>query len=243
MRNHVVIVTGSGRGIGRSIADLYAAEGARVVIAERDASTGSDAEREIRSRGGSALFVQTDVGVPDQIIRLMEHTSRELGGVDILVNNAGFGRIGSPYELTVDDWDAVIDTNLRGTFLCSREAARSMRDRGGGSIVNIASIRARTPDPRSVAYAASKAGVLGLTRALAVALFDDRIRVNSVSPGWIETGDGTETAGEVRHEARVAGRTDDIARACLFLTSPDNAFVTGADLLVDGGITRRLVFD
>lgn len=243
MKNQVVIVTGAGRGIGACVADFFARDGARVVIAERDEAAGHRTEAGIRDGGGQALFVRTDVGLPEEIERLYLRVREVYGGVDVLVNNAGFGRAGSLHELTVDDWDAVMNTNLRGAFLCAREAALSMRERGGGAIINVASIRARTPDPLSIPYAASKAGVIGLTRALATALAPDGIRVNSVSPGWIETGEGTATAGRVRHEAGVAGAPQDIAKACRYLADPENRFITGADLVVDGGITRRLVFD
>ena len=243
MKNLVVVVTGAGRGIGACVAESFARDQARVVIAERDEATGSRTETGIRDGGGEVLFVRTDVGLPEEIEQLFARVREVYGGVDVLVNNAGFGRTGSLHELTVDDWDATMNTNLRGAFLCAREAARSMRERGGGAVINIASIRAQAPDPLSIPYAASKAGVIGLTRALATALAPDRIRVNSVSPGWIETGEAMATAGSARHEAGLAGRPQDIASACRYLADPENRFITGADLVVDGGITRRLVFD
>lgn len=238
-----MVVTGAGRGIGACVANSFARDGARVVLAERDERTGRRTETGIRDGGGDALFVRTDVGMPEEIEQLFRRVHEVYGGVDVLINNAGFGRTGSLQELTVDDWDAVMNTNLRGAFLCAREAARSMRERGGGAIINIASIRARTPDPLSIPYAASKAGIVGLTRALATALAPDGIRVNSVSPGWIETGEAMATAGRARHEAGLAGSPHDIAKACRYLADPENRFITGADIVVDGGITRRLVFD
>ncbi len=245
MEPMVVIVTGGGRGIGRAICHAYARNGARVAIAERDETTGRTTEREIRDEGGMAQFVQTDVGIPEQIAPLMDETVGLYGRIDVMVNNAGFGRKGSPYDLSVSDWDDVMATNLRGAFLCARESARRMKANGGGSIVNIGSIRATMPDPESVAYAASKGGVIALTLALASALAPDRIRVNCVSPGWIETpaNEGASEPDDDRHRGRLVGQPDDIARACLYLSDPANDFITGVNLVVDGGITRRLVYD
>lgn len=167
------------------------------------------------------------------------------GRVDVLINNAGLGVWQSPFELTLEQWDYVINSNLRGTFLCSREAARLMKERGGGSIVNIASTRALMSEANSEAYAASKGGILSLTHALAVSLGPERIRVNAVSPGWIETGDYAALRHEdhTQHPAQRVGRPEDIVKACLYLTDPDNDFVTGTNLVVDGGMTRRMIYE
>ena len=151
----------------------------------------------------------------------------------------------SPYELTVDQWDLVLNTNLRGAFLCSREAAKIMRRQGGGAIVNIASTRAFMSEANTEAYSASKGGIIALTHALAVSLAPDKIRVNSISPGWIETGDYAELR-EIDHLQHPAGRVgipDDIARACLFLTHDDNGFITGANIMIDGGMTRKMIYE
>jgi NAD(P)-dependent dehydrogenase (short-subunit alcohol dehydrogenase family) len=245
MEATVVVVTGAGRGIGRCVAQAYARKGARVVVAERDEESGRQTADLIEAGGGTARFVHTDVGIPDQIVRLMDETSRAFGGVDVLVNNAGFGRGASPYELSVRDWDEVIAVNLRGTFLCAREAARSMRQRGGGSIINIASTRALMSEPNSEAYAASKGGIVALTHALAASLSADRIRVNCISPGWIETGDYAALGARdhEQHLSRRVGRPEDIARACLFLSDAGNDFITGANLVVDGGMTRKMIYE
>ena len=141
-KGQVVVVTGAGRGIGRGIALMYAAQGARVIIAERDPEAGLETEGLVRSAGGGAFFQQTDVARPGDIAALMEQAAERYGGLDILINNAGVMAWKSPYELTVGEWDDVINTNLRGTFLCAREAAKLMKQRGGGSIVNISSTRA-----------------------------------------------------------------------------------------------------
>ena len=241
----VVIVTGAGRGIGKCVALTYAAQGAKVVIAEKDLSSGEAVLSSIRDFGGEALFCPTDVTKPDDIQNLVATTDAAYHRLDILINNAGIGITKSPYELTVDDWDLVLNTNLRGAFLCSREAAKIMRRQGGGAIVNIASTRAFMSEANTEAYSASKGGIIALTHALAISLGPDKIRVNAISPGWIETGDYAELReiDHLQHPAGRVGTPDDIARACLYLTHDDNNFITGANIMVDGGMTRRMIYE
>jgi len=241
----VVIVTGGGRGIGRSVAELFAAEGAKVVLAERDPAAGDLAGRDIRGRGGDAWFIQTDVSIPDQVNALVPKTVEKYGTVDILVNNAGFGIWKPPLDLSVEEWDDVMNTNLRGAFLCAREAARFMKDHGGGSIINIASTRAFMSEAGSEAYAASKGGMVALTHALAASLAQYRIRVNCISPGWIETGDYNtlRESDHLQHLSGRAGRPEDIARACLFLSCEGNDFINGENIIIDGGMTRRMIYE
>nr|PZN03260.1 MAG: 3-ketoacyl-ACP reductase [Bacillota bacterium] len=244
-KDKVVVVTGAGRGIGRSIARMYARHGAKVVIADRNFQDAQETERLIKEEGGEAFAIFADVSRPEDVVTLMKKTEEIYGRLDILINNAGIGCWKSPYDLTVEEWDSVINTNLRGTFLCSREAAKIMRKNGGGSIVNIASTRAIMSEPDSESYAASKGGILALTHALAVSLGPDRIRVNAISPGWIETGD-YEKLREIDHLQHPAGRVgkpEDIARACLFLTDDENGFITGANLVIDGGMTRKMIYE
>jgi NAD(P)-dependent dehydrogenase (short-subunit alcohol dehydrogenase family) len=164
---------------------------------------------------------------------------------DVLINNAGVAKFSSPYELSVDAWDEVINTNLRGTFLMSREAARLMKISNGGSIVNIASTRAFMSEPCSEAYAASKGGIVALTHALAASLATDKIQVNCISPGWIETGDygALKEADHLQHFAGRVGKPEDIARACLFLTSGGNEFISGTNITIDGGMTRKMIYE
>jgi len=185
----VVIVTGAGRGIGRCTALAYASEGAKTVIAERDDASGSETVRLIAETGGEASFIHTDVSIPGDVSAMVTRAATLYGRIDIVVNNAGYGIWKSPLDLTVEEWDEVINTNLRGTFLCAREAARFMKENGGGSIINIASTRAYMSEPGSEAYAASKGGIVALTHAMASSLAQYGIRVNCISPGWIETGD------------------------------------------------------
>ena len=243
----VVVVTGSGQGIGRAVAMMYAAHGAQVIIAERDPETGAAAAKEINEHPettGSAFFFCIDVSKPEDIEQLMRMVKQRFGRLDILVNNAGITVWESPYDLSVDTWDRVINTNLRSVFLCSREAAKIMRENGGGAIINLSSTRAHMSEPNTEAYAASKGGILALTHALAVSLGPDHIRVNAISPGWIETGDYASLRPEDhdQHPAGRVGTPEDIARACLFFTQKENDFVTGAELVVDGGMTRKMIY-
>ena len=243
--NKTVIVTGAGNGIGKGVALLYREKGANVVVADIDEKAGSQTAKAINEQGGIALFVPTDVRQEKDLVRLMETAHCTFGRIDILINNAGKVLFKTPYELTVDEWDDVINTNLRSVFIGSREAAKYMRQNmDGGSIVNIASTRAIMSEPNSESYAATKGGIVAITHALAASFSQDRITVNAISPGWIETGDYdklTKTDHE-QHLSRRVGKPDDIARACLYLTAEENDFVTGINLIVDGGMTRKMIY-
>ena len=241
----VIIVTGGGRGIGRCIAQGYAYAGGKVVIADINEVTGNETAKQIRREGNEAIYVSTDVSIPSDIERLIKITDEEYGKIDILINNAAVNRWSSPYLLAVEEWDRIINTNLRSVFICSREAAAVMRRNGGGSIVNISSTRAIMSEPDSEAYAASKGGIIALTHAMSVSLSKDRIRVNSISPGWIET-ENYSSLRDIDHEQHIAGRVgkpEDIAAACRFLTADDSGFITGANLVIDGGMTRKMIYE
>ncbi|MED4586425.1 glucose 1-dehydrogenase [Brevibacillus choshinensis] len=247
-KDNIVIVTGAGNGIGRAVATMYATQGAHVVIAEQNREAGESAAHSINASEittGTATFQQVDVSQPDHIVQLMQMVDERWGRLDVLINNAGLSTWESPYDLTVEAWDHILNTNLRSVFLGSREAAKVMRKHGGGSIVNLSSSRAHMSEPNSEAYAASKGGILALTHALAVSLGTDGIRVNAISPGWIENGDYSALRPEdhAQHPAGRVGVPDDIARACLFLTQKDNDFITGTELVIDGGMTRKMIYE
>lgn len=240
----VVIVTGAGRGIGRCTAVTYASAGAKVVVAERDAQTGAETARLIGEGGGDACFIRTDVSIPEEVAAMVSTAAGMYGRIDVLVNNAGFGIWKSALDLAVEEWDAVISTNLRGAFLCARETARFMKENGGGSVINIASTRAFMSEPGSEAYAASKGGIVALTHALAASLAQYGIRVNCISPGWIETGDygALREEDHNQHFSGRVGKPEDIARACLFLTAEGNEFINGENIIIDGGMTRKMIY-
>jgi NAD(P)-dependent dehydrogenase (short-subunit alcohol dehydrogenase family) len=245
-QNKVVIVTGAANGIGKGIAQMYAKKGAKVILADINEENGKEAAKQIHATGGESLFIRTDVRQEKDIINLMQAAVKTYGKIDILVNNAGVSRFKNVYELTIEDWDDVIQTNLRSVFICSKEAAKFMRhNQTGGSIVNLASTRAIMSEPNSEAYAASKGGIVAITHALAASLSEDRITVNAISPGWIETGEYSQLndTDHNQHFSKRVGKPEDIARACLYLTSKENDFVTGINLIVDGGMTRKMMYE
>ncbi|CAM3868810.1 glucose 1-dehydrogenase [Cohnella lubricantis] len=240
-----VVITGAAGGIGRALSRAYAENGASVLLTDLPGETGEALARSLEQEGGRTRFFGADLSEPESAARIMAAAVDTFGGVDILINNAGLGIWKPPLELSLDEWDSVLNVNLRGTFLCSREAAKVMKRQGrGGSIVNLSSTRHLQSEPNSEAYAASKGGIASLTHALALSLGADRIRVNAISPGWIETGDYTALKPEdhSQHPAGRVGMPEDIVRACFYLTDPKNNFVTGINLTVDGGMTRKMIY-
>ncbi|MFB8374370.1 SDR family NAD(P)-dependent oxidoreductase [Paenibacillus taichungensis] len=244
--DQVVVVTGAAKGIGRSVAEAYAVAGAKVVLADNEEAEGAAAAASIRNEGGEAIFVQCDVRQEKDITNLIQTTMDEFKQIDVLINNAGVSRWKSPYELTLEEWDDILNTNVRSCFLASREAAKHMKhNENGGAIVNMASTRAFMSEPETEAYAASKGAIVALTHAMAVSLGKDKIRVNCISPGWIETGNVEKLKPE-DHEQHPAGRVgvpSDISRSCLYLSDPSNTFVTGTNLIIDGGMTRKMIYE
>ncbi|SFB94435.1 hypothetical protein SAMN05443252_101123 [Bacillus sp. OV322] len=245
-KNKTVIVTGAANGIGRGIAIAYGEKGANVVIADVEEAMGEETAEEIRQNGGEARFIKTDVRKESELASMMEEVKKSYQTIDILINNAGKAAFKSLYELSIEEWDDVINTNLRSVFLASREASKYFRENeDGGSIVNLASTRAMMSEPDSEAYAATKGGIVALTHALAASLSEFKITVNAISPGWIETGDYSRLR-EKDHEQHFSGRVgkpDDIARACLYLTAHENNFVTGINMVIDGGMTRKMIYE
>ncbi|WP_099363367.1 glucose 1-dehydrogenase [Fredinandcohnia onubensis] len=242
--NRVVIVTGAANGIGRGIANSYAHNGDKVILADIDVEAGTNQTLELQEKGKEAIFIKTDVRMEQDIKNLINQTYQTYGKIDILINNAGKGLFKSPFDVTVEEWDDVIHTNLRSVFLCSREAARYMKQ-SGGSIVNIASTRAMMSEAHSEGYAATKGGIVAITHALAASFSEYQITVNAISPGWIETGNYEELRKEDhdQHFSKRVGTPTDIANACLYLTDSKNNFVTGINLVVDGGMTRKMIYE
>ncbi|WP_112181969.1 MULTISPECIES: SDR family NAD(P)-dependent oxidoreductase [Paraliobacillus] len=242
--NKVVIVTGGANGIGRSIASAYAEEGAHVIIADVAKDDGKKVEASLNKRKKTATFIKTDVRESTSIDNLMEKTMDEFDKIDILINNAGVSKFKSFFDLTVDEFDDVLNTNLRSVFLCSQAAAKKMRGTGG-AIINLASTRAFMSEPNTESYAASKGGIYALTHALALTLQEEKITVNAISPGWIETEDyeSLRTVDHTQHPSKRVGKPSDVARACLFLTNPLNDFINGENIIIDGGMTRKMIYE
>lgn len=231
--NKLVIVTGAAKGIGKSIAGHFAEEGAKVI--------GLDIEQ-VAIEG--VEYRQCDVGNFRQVKTIMEGIHDEYGAVHVLINNAGISEFKSLWEVEEEDWDRVLDTNLKSVFICSREAARFMSE-DIRSIVNMASTRAFMSEPHTELYSASKGGIYALTHSLAASLSERGIRVNSIAPGWIHTGNASDLR-DIDHQQHWSGRvgdTSDIARACLFLSNPQNSFITAECLTIDGGMTRKMIYE
>jgi NAD(P)-dependent dehydrogenase (short-subunit alcohol dehydrogenase family) len=247
----VSVVTGAAKGIGRTMAALFAAEGAHVVIADIDAAGARGASREIAATGGSVVALTADISDAVQVQSLFDEAVGQFGRIDVLVNNAGIG-LNRPFlETTLEEWNRLIGVVLTGTFLCSQAAARLMVSQGGGAIVNVASVSGQRGAQGRAAYGAAKAGVIQLTRVMAVELADKGVRVNAVSPGPVITdqSNGTHTAATrqsylERIPLRRYGERQEVAAAALFLASDDAAFVHGHVLNVDGGFAAAgLMFD
>jgi len=243
-QNKTVIVTGGANGIGRSIVQAFANAFANVVIADIDAEAGKILEKQLLASGKQVFFVATDMRKEEDIRRLVEFTIQKYGGINVLINNVGISKFIPLFEMSVAEWDDILNTNLRSAFLCSKEAAKFMKETGG-SIINIASTRAFMSEPNTEGYAASKGGIIALTHALAASLSPYHICVNAVSPGWIHTGDISELS-EYDHKQHWSGRVGesfDIARDCLFLANPENDFINGENIIIDGGMTKKMIYE
>ena len=249
----VAAISGGGQGIGRATALHFARAGYTVSIADPAADAGRETAEMIRATGGTALFVETDVATVADVHRWLDRTLHELGCVEALVNNAGISRNRPFIDLTPEDFDRVIAVNLRGTFLCAQAAARQMiAHERAGAIVNIASTRAFMSEPGTEAYTASKGGIVALTHGMAISLAPHRIRVNCVSPGWIETRDWQYSARATtpvhserdrgQHPVGRVGTPDDIAAACLFLCERAG-FMTGQNVIIDGGMSVKMIYE
>jgi NAD(P)-dependent dehydrogenase (short-subunit alcohol dehydrogenase family) len=248
LSERVAIITGGTSGIGRATAILFAQEGAKVVIAGRNVQRGRKVAAEIKERGGEAIFVKTDVSKSQDVKVLVQMTVERYGRVDILFNNAALSPVGTVLTTSEKEWRAVIDTNINGTFLCTRNVLPHMLRQGGGVIINTGSINSLMAMKDEAAYDASKGGVLMLTRATAVDFAKDNVRVNCICPGAIETPmlrdmlklapDPEEAEAELvrKHALGRIGTPEEVARVALFLASDDSSFMTGTAVAVDGGM-------
>lgn len=249
MSSRTAIITGGAQGIGKATACRLLDDGISVVIADIDADAGSQAVEDLASHGTVHCF-EADVAQEPMVVDLVQWTAKALGGIDILVNNAA-ASCGKPIsDLAREEWDRVLAVALTGPMLCAKHCAPYLKRRGG-AIVNIASTRAFMSEPNTEAYSAAKGGLVALTHSLAVSLGPE-VRVNCISPGWIDTRDWrTEGAAlpeqlthedHAQHPAGRVGRPEDIAALVSFLASDQSGFMTGANIIVDGGMTRKMIY-
>jgi NAD(P)-dependent dehydrogenase (short-subunit alcohol dehydrogenase family) len=253
MNDKVALITGASSGIGRATGEAFAARGAKVVLAARREHELATLTSEIESRGGRASFVVTDVAIAKDVERMVAHAIETFGRLDYAVNNAGIeGQLSGITDLPEEEWDRVLDINLRGNFLCMKYEARAMLAGGhGGAIVNVGSVNSFLGFPTGSAYVASKHGQIGLTTSVSAELAPHGIRVNLVCPGIIDTPMHHRLRGLVGDEiydkvllqrvhTRRAGRPDEIAQTIVFLCSDEASYISGTTLTPDGGFTLTI---
>lgn len=244
----VVLITGSGSGIGKCSAKLFATEGATVVVNDLDATKGEETAKEIRENGGSAIFIQADVTDPASVQAMVERILAEYGVIDVLFNNAGISGVGALHEVEPDVWDRVMNVNIRGVYLPSKFVLPAMMERKSGSIINMSSCVAEIGLAKRASYAATKGAILALTKSMQVDYAAYQIRVNALLPGTIMTPfvenyllnsyDDPAAAIESIKKRQLSGelgRPEDVAQAALFLASDESKFMMGSPLYIDGG--------
>lgn len=243
LEGKVAVVTGASRGIGRAIAIKLADEGAKVVVNY----SGSQAKAEevvaiIQENGGEAIAVQASVSKTEEVTALMDAAVKTFGSLDILVNNAGITRDNLLMRMKDSEWDDVINTNLKGVFLCTKAVTRPMMKQRKGRIINITSIVGVTGNPGQANYVAAKAGVIGFTKTTAKELAQRNITVNAIAPGFITTDMTDKLTEEVKNGMLTQiplgqfGKPEDIANAVVFLASDESSYITGQTLHIDGGM-------
>ena len=248
--NKVVIVTGGGEGIGACIAQSYAQKGAHVIIAECDEEAGVETEAYINDGGGSAYFLKTDVSLENDVIDMVGQVVNRFGHIDILINTAAISASGTLFTRTIEEWNRVLAVNITGPYLCTKHVAPHMKNEGC-NIINIGSTRAMMSEPHTEPYSASKGALLSLTHSLANTL-SPTIRVNAISPGWVDVSQWKKKKNrkfvhltDRDHSQHLVGRVgapEDVAKTCLFISSEDAGFITGSNVILDGGMSVKMSY-
>ena len=251
LASRVALITGAGSGIGRAAALAFAAEGARVVVVDWKPAAGRETVALVQSQGGEAMFVEADVSQEEDVERMVATAVGAYGRLDILFNNAAVQVFGTIPETSARDWQKVVDVNLKSVYLGCKYALRQMIAQGGGSIVNMSSALGLVGDPAMPAYGATKGGILAMSKAMAQAHGRQNIRVNCICPGDVDTPlvqeyfDRQPDPAEARRQVaahyalgRIA-RPEEIASVAIFLASDESSFLTGTEIVVDGGLTSR----
>jgi len=248
----VVIVTGGAQGIGMAISEAFARQGAIVIVADLDEEAGVEHEATLVSAGHQAFYIKLDVAEESDVKRLTESVLERFGRIDVLVNNAGIGASGTLLTRSMEEWDRVLNVNLRGPYMLAKYCAPALMRANPGVILNIASTRALMSEAHTEPYSASKGGILALTHSLAVSL-GPNVRVNAISPGWVEVSDWKKSSQRVspmhrpedlnQHPVGRVGTPTDIADACVFLASQEAGFITGTNLVIDGGMTVKMIYE
>lgn len=251
LEGKIAVVTGGTIGIGAAIGRLFALEGARVALIGRDAARGEKTCQGIRSQGGDCKFYVADVSQADQVAKTAAQILRDYPKVDILVNNAGIWRPGRVIDLDEETWDSVLDTNLKGMFLVSRHFLPGMMERKWGVVINVSSVAGLVGAADASSYAASKGGIVNLSRSMALDFAPFNVRVNCLCPGMTDTAQGVSVVAHYKpggnqteekrnwQPLRRVCTPDDVAKAALYLASDDAEFMTGSMLVIDGGLTAQ----
>ncbi len=242
MKDKTIFITGGARGIGRGLVEHFAAAGATVTFCDIDSVQGV-----IAAEQTGATFYHADVCDEKKLTEVLEAITTKFGGVDVMVNNAGVSKFTPITQIEIEEFDKIIATNLRPVFITSRFMAcslsRAEERQKYGRIINIASTRHLQSEPHSEAYAASKGGIVSLTHALAISLSEQNITVNCISPGWIDTGHyQVSEEDERQHPSGRVGTPSDIARMCEYLCREENDFINGQNLVIDGGMTKKMIY-
>lgn len=244
LQNKVAIVTGAGSGIGKAIAELFAKEGAKVIVSDINDEHGNAVVKEIESTGGEAFYVKANTAIADEVEALVIKTVNKYGKLDIACNNAGIGGEANPgAEMSIEGWQNIIDINLNGVFYGCKYATAQMLKNGGGAIINVGSIHSITAVANSVGYAASKHGVLGITRNFGIEYASQNIRVNAIGPGYIDTPLLNMLEPEHKkslvdkHPIGRLGTAEEVANLVLFLSLDSTTFINGSYFNIDGGYT------
>ncbi len=240
-KGKTVLVTGGANGIGREIALQFASLQARVLVWDCDDTHG----RDLSICHDLIDFIPIDLANSKEIEDAFQQLKSANTRIDILINNVGISKFKPLIELSTFEWDEILNVNLRAAFICSREFAKQHVKGDYGRIINISSTRHLMSEPHGEAYAASKGGIVSLTHALAVSLSGTGVTVNCISPGWIHTGNSNDLteADHSQHPAGRVGKPADIADMCLFLSKPESDFITGQNFYVDGGMTKKMIYD
>jgi NAD(P)-dependent dehydrogenase (short-subunit alcohol dehydrogenase family) len=251
LEGKVAVITGGSIGIGAAIGWLFALEGACVALVSRNAAAGEKTCQGIRSGGGDCRFYAADVSRADQVAEVASRILKDFPKVDILVNNAGIWRPGRVVDLDEATWDSVLNTNLKGMFLVSRHFLPGMMERKSGVVINVSSVAGLVGAPDASAYAASKGGIVNLSRSMALDFAPFNVRVNCLCPGMTDTAQGDNVVAHNKpgvdsteakrnwQPLRRVGTADDVAKAALYIASDDAAFMTGTIFVLDGGLTAQ----